>query len=395
MGEGARIPLAMLVVFGSAKLLAQVFERLRMPGLAGEILAGVLIGPPVLHWVEPDSFLTALADLGALFLLFRVGLEVEARELFRVGGTAMLVAAGGVVLPLVAGWGITAAWGGSGIESIFVGASMVATSVGITAHVLAGRGLLHHRASRIILAAAVIDDVLGLLVLAVVSSLAQGRLNVPDILFTTATAVAFVLVVAVLGTRTMKRVIPGVTRTLRSGEVQFDLAMVLLFGLAVAAVFTGVAPIIGAFLAGMASGEGLDRRVRDLSHGVTELLVPFFLAGIGMHLDVRAFNSWPVVLLAGVILLAAVVTKILGCGLGAWPLPWADRFRVGAGMVPRGEVGMVVAKIGLGMGVITPAIYGVVVLMAVATTIAAPPLLKLAFRDAGPREPESEEFRLG
>jgi Kef-type K+ transport system membrane component KefB len=190
-------------------------------------------------------------------------------------------------------------------------------------------------------------------------------------------------------------VIPGVTRTLRSGEVQFDLAMVLLFGLAVAAVFTGVAPIIGAFLAGMASGEGLDRRVRDLSHGVTELLVPFFLAGIGMHLDVRAFNSWPVVLLAGVILLAAVLTKILGCGLGAWPLPWADRYRVGAGMVPRGEVGMVVAKIGLGMGVITSAIYGVVVLMAVATTIAAPPLLKLAFRDSGPREPESEEFRLG
>jgi Kef-type K+ transport system membrane component KefB len=291
--------------------------------------------------------------------------------------------------------GITAAWGGSQIEAIFVGASMVATSVGITAHVLAGKGLLRHRASQIILAAAVIDDVLGLLVLAVVSSLARGHVNIPGILFTTATAVAFILTVAVLGTRTMKRVMPEVTRTLRSSEAQFDLAMVLMFGLALAAVFTGVAAIIGAFLAGMASAEGVDQRVRDLAHGVTELLVPFFLAGVGMRLDVRAFNSWPVVLLGLVILVAAVLSKMLGCGLGAWALPKADRFRIGAGMVPRGEVGMVVAKIGLVLGVITAGIYGVVVLMAVVTTVAAPPLLNLAFRGVGPLEPESEEFTLG
>jgi Kef-type K+ transport system membrane component KefB len=139
----------------------------------------------------------------------------------------------------------------------------------------------------------------------------------------------------------------------------------------------------------------MDQRVRDLAHGVTELLVPFFLAGIGMRLDVRAFNSWPVVWLSLAILAAAVASKMLGCGLGAWALPKAERLKVGAGMVPRGEVGMVVAKIGFSLGVITAAIYGVVVLMAVATTVAAPPLLNLAFRDVRPLEPESEEFSLG
>src|SRR5216684_3985435 len=165
--DSLRIPLSLLIVFGSAKLLAELFERLNQPGIVGEILAGVLIGPSVLAWIAPNDFLGALANLGAMFLLFRVGLDVKSSELIKVGGTAALVATLGVICPFALGWGILRLWGEPQIGAIFVGAAMVATSVGITAQVLAAKGLLHLPSSKIILAAAVIDDVLGLLVLAV------------------------------------------------------------------------------------------------------------------------------------------------------------------------------------------------------------------------------------
>ena len=175
----AQIPLSMLVVFASAKLLAEIFERLGQPGIVGEILAGVLIGPQVLGWLAPSEVLQHLSDLGVMFLLFRVGLEVKASELMKVGGTALLVAVAGVIVPFFAGWGICALWGEPRLESIFTGAAMVATSVGITAQVLAARGLLDMRASRIILAAAVIDDVLGLIVLAAGQRYGEGRGQLP------------------------------------------------------------------------------------------------------------------------------------------------------------------------------------------------------------------------
>ncbi|MEQ1949721.1 MAG: cation:proton antiporter, partial [Bryobacteraceae bacterium] len=171
------LPLAMLVIFGSAKILAEVCERLSIPAIVGEILAGVLVGPSVLGWIAPNDFLSALSNLGAMFLLFRVGMEVKSSELLRVGGVAALVAMMGVVVPFAAGWLLMASWGLPQIEAIFTGAAMVATSVGITAQVLASKGLLAERASKIILAAAVIDDVLGLLILAVVSGMAQGSLD--------------------------------------------------------------------------------------------------------------------------------------------------------------------------------------------------------------------------
>src|SRR3990172_3990688 len=137
------LPLAMLLVFGSAKLLGEVCERISVPGMVGEMLAGALIGPGLLGWVAPNETLHALSDLGVMFLLFNVGLEVRASELMRVGGTALLVAVGGVVLPFAAGWAIVIAWGGPQVEAFFVGAAMVATSVGITASVLGARGFLN------------------------------------------------------------------------------------------------------------------------------------------------------------------------------------------------------------------------------------------------------------
>src|SRR5436305_7836686 len=278
------------------------------------------------------------------------------------------------------GWGILLLWGEPSNEAIFVGASMVATSVGITAQVLSAKGLLHAVSSKIILAAAVIDDVLGLLVLAVISSLTHGSLNIPALALTALLAVGFTVIVAKWGTHAMGKVVPHVDQKLRVGEAQFALAMSLLFALSLAAVYIGVAAIVGAFLAGLALAESTGQRVRDLAHGVTELLVPFFLAGIGLHVSLSAFSSPRNALLAIVILVAAVLSKFIGCGLGALGLGKADALRIGVGMIPRGEVGMVVAQIGLSFGIMSQSVYGVVIFMSVATTLLAPPLINIAYR---------------
>lgn len=384
----------MLLVFGSAKLLAEIAERLGQPAVAGEILAGILIGPSVLGWVRPNDLLHALAELGAMFLLFRVGMEIRASDLLSVGGTALVVATLGVVLPFAAGWGLLRWWGAPQVEAIFVGAAMVATSVGITAHVLASKGLLGNIASRIILAAAVIDDVLGLVVLAIVSSMARGHVNVPEILLTGVLALTASMVIAKWGTRAMGGVMPRLASRLRTGEVQFNLALVVLFALAVLAVYAGVAAIIGAFLAGLVLAESVERRVHDLAQGISELLTPFFLAGIGLHLDAGVFRDRGILMLSALLVVAAVVSKLAGCGLGAVRLGWKTMFRVGAGMVPRGEVGMVVAQIGLTLGVVPKPVYAVTVFMALATTLVAPPLLNLAYRGAS-RGPAEDGFEPG
>ena len=392
--HGAEIPLAMLIVFGSAKLLAELFERIGQPGIVGEIIAGALVGPSVLGWIQPNDILTALSELGVMFLLFRVGLEVKSSELMQVGPIASLVAVAGVIVPFFLGWGIMLVWGYPQVESIFVGAAMVATSVGITAQVLAAKGLLHLASSKIILGAAVIDDILGLIVLALVSSMARGSINFVEIGITAVLAIGFTILMATWGTRAANRFFGAAGDRLRAGEGQFNLALVLLFGLSVLAIYAGVAAIIGAFLAGMALAESVNHRVHDLAHGITELLVPFFLAGIGLHMDLTVFSDTRTLVLAIVILIAAVLSKLVGCGLGAYKLGRVDMFRIGVGMVPRGEVGMVVAQLGLAMGVIEKPVYAVVVFMAVATTIVAPPLLKIAF-DGAAAGPVQEEFSIG
>jgi len=378
------LPVALLIVFGSAKLMGEIFVKLRQPSLVGEILAGTIIGPSVLGWIAPNDTLKALADLGVMFLLFDVGLQVKARELVRVGGTALLVAMGGVIVPFAAGWGILQLWGASQTEAVFVGASLVATSVGITASALSARGLLAEVASQVILAAAVIDDVLGLIVLAAVSSFATGHVNVLEIALTAGLATTFTVVLAKWGTTAINRVLPHFHSKAQSEEAQFHMSLVLLFALSALAVYTGVTAIVGAFFAGLALSENADGRVRDLTRGVNEFLVPFFLAGIGLHFDLSLFRSRSTLILGLVILAAAIVTKLVGCGLGAalsWQaMGWQNVLKVGMGMIPRGEVGMVVAQMGLSMAVISAEVYGVVVFMAVATTMVTPLLLKAAFR---------------
>jgi Kef-type K+ transport system membrane component KefB len=373
------LPLAMLIVFGSAKVISDLFERVGLPGIAGEIVAGILIGPSVLNWVAPNETMKALSDLGVLFLLFSIGLDVQLADLLRVGLLSTFVATLGEAVPFLAGWGILLAWGGTAHAALFLGAALVATSVGISASVLKRRDLLHHPASQIILAAAVIDDVLGLIVLAVVSSVARGRFNLAEIVVTAGLATTFVVVTAIWGTKVVSRIFPHFHSRIRADEARFDVAMVLLFSLAVLAFYAGVAAIVGAFLAGLALADSADSRVRNLTRGVTELLVPFFLAGIGLKFDVRIFRSRSTVLMALVILLVAIATKVIGCGLATLSAGWQTSLRVGLGMIPRGEVAMVAAQLGLSMLILSTAVYSVIVFVVVASALLTPPLLNVAF----------------
>ncbi|MGH9593979.1 MAG: cation:proton antiporter, partial [Bryobacteraceae bacterium] len=243
-GQGENIALTLLTIFGSAKSLAEIFGRLRMPPIVGEIAAGLLVGPSVLGWVQPGEMLSTLSELGVMFLLFRVGLEVKPSELMRVGGVATLVAVLGVVVPFFAGWLILVAAGEPQVEAIFIGAAMVATSIGISAQVLATRGLLSRRASQVILAAAVIDDVLGFIVLGIVSSVAKAHVNVMELVLTGALSIGFTSIVARWGTAAAGTLFGKLGARLRAGEVEFNLSMILLFGLALLASYAGVAAII-------------------------------------------------------------------------------------------------------------------------------------------------------
>ncbi len=385
------VPVMMLIVFGAAKLLAEVFEWLRQPAILGEIIAGVLVGPSVLNWVAPNATIETLAELGVMFLLFRVGLEVNPADLWKVRGTALTVATLGVIAPMAAGWYFMRSLGSSTPESLFVGASLVATSVGVTAHVLGQRGLLSLRASRVILAAAVIDDILGLIVLAVVSGISKGHADMLGIAMNSTIALAFTAVTARWGPA-MARLLAKLLHTrLRAGEVQFNLAMVVLLLLAVVAMRTGMAAIVGAFLAGMMLSETAERRIVDLTRGVSELLVPFFLASIGLHMDLSLFRDPQTLWIVAAIFGLAVITKLIGCGVGAAHLGSRDMMRIGLGMVPRGEVGMVVARYGLAAGIVSARAYGAVVAMAVTTTMVTPLLLRFAFDPAEVGESGPEE----
>jgi Kef-type K+ transport system membrane component KefB len=391
--EHASVFLSLFIILAAAKVMAEIFERLRQPAVVGEILAGVVIGPSLLGWVHPSDLISVLAEVGVIFLLFNVGLETKPQDIFHVGMRAFVVAVLGVILPFIAGYLIAIWWDGSFVEAMFIGAALVATSVGITARVLGSMGLLDLETSRIILGAAVIDDILGLIILSMVSSLSGGSVNYLGLVETAGLAVLFTVFVAVVGANLMTRIAPSIDG-LRIGQPFFNLGLILCLGLSFAAMYVGVAAIIGAFLAGMALAEATEdnQKMHRLTSGVTEFLVPFFLVNIGMQLDLHVFGETSVIVLAVLITVIAVITKFIGCGLGAWGMSRRDMAQIGVGMVPRGEVGIVVAQIGLGLGAIKPHFFATVLFMAVATTLIAPPFIKIFFAEDKDKDGKPDEF---
>ncbi len=366
----------MFVMFAGGKLGAEILERLHQPGVLGELASGVILGPSVLGLVRPSEWTIGLAEVGAIFLLFAIGLEITPQDLRAVGWTAAEVATLGVIFPFVLGFLFLRAAGRSWVESIFVGAAMVATSVGITARVLADLDALSTRAARVILGAAVMDDILGLLVLAVVSSMSSGQVHYGQLLVVGLEALAFTLVMIFLASRVVSRMDPHIAK-LRARDSAFALGVMACLGLSLASMKIGMAAIVGAFMAGLALADQSGKwQLRQNFRPLSDFLSPFFFVLLGVQVHLQSFARGGILALTAMICLLAIVGKLIGCGLGSLHLGFKEACRVGIGMIPRGEVGLIVAGVGLTLHTISQNLYAVVLTMSIVTTIVAPPLLR-------------------
>lgn len=380
-----RILAELALMFVAAKLAGAAFERLRQPAVIGELLVGVLLGSHALGLVGHSVAHEVFQELGAIVLLFAVGLDTPPSHLKAVGGRSAAVGLAGIALPFAAGYALIMAVEGDGLEAAFMGTAMVATSVGVTARVLADLGRVEEPESRVILGAAVVDDILGLLVLAVVSGVAAGSLSAGSIVALAGLAIGFVVLVGGVGPRVISMLTPWLDRLGREGLFVFAFGLCL--GLAAIAGALQLAAIIGAFLAGLALAETRDRYdLEDRIAPVYSFLVPFFFVVTGSLVDLGALADPEVAWLALGVTAIAVVGKLAGCGGAAWGMGRRSALIVGTGMVPRGEVGILVATIGLSEGVIEQDLYTVVVIMSVATTLIVPPALKALFAGRPPAE---------
>jgi Kef-type K+ transport system membrane component KefB len=343
-------------------------------------LAGVLVGPAVMGWVRIEQFHEALAELGVIFLLFVVGLETRFSDLRSVGSNAIAVGVLGVALPFVLGWAYMLATDHGNVESLFVGTALVATSVGITARVLADLNVIGEKESRVILGAAVIDDIIAIVILAIVSGAAAGTVSAGSVIVVIVEAVAFVAFLAVIGTRLMRRY-PQWLESAFPTRAPFAVALILCLGLSAAAAAVGLAAIIGAFMAGMVLAEAREHyRLEQQMESVNALFVPIFFAVTGARVDLDAFSGGAVLGMTVALTVLAIAGKVVGGAAGAWSLGKRSALIVGVGMTPRGEVGLIVATLGLAAGTIGREIYSVVVAVSLLTTILAPPALVALFR---------------
>ena len=380
--------LQLFTIFVCAKICGEVFERLSLPAVVGEILAGVLLGPYAANIIDPSDTIISLAEIGAIFLLFTVGLETSPHELIRIGRRSLNVAIAGIVLPFCCGLLYLKLRNEPTHEAVFIAAAMVATSVGITARVLQDLHVLKSRAAQIILGAAVFDDILGMVLLAIVVSVSSGTgVHWVHLAVVIAEAVGFAVFMIYFGPGVVGRMRPGLQRlSTRDAPLMLALATCLL--LSVAATKIGMAAIIGAFFAGLIFSDyspewGLRLRV----HGINEFLAPFFFFTMGARLDIHVFRGG-VFVVAVIISVMALISKVIGCGLPMLKEGWRSALKVGVGMTPRGEVALIVALIGLQMNMVSERAYAIVIFMTAVSTLIPPPLLRYLFRDEIPANSE-------
>lgn len=371
-----QIFLSLALVLVVAKIAAELCERVKIPAVIGEIVAGIIVGPSVLGWVEPSDALKILAEVGVIVLLAEVGLEMNLNELRRVGRASMLVASIGVAVPMSSGILAGSLLGETLNASLFLGAAMAATSVGITARVFGDLKALSSTESRIVLGAAVADDVMGLIILTVVTRVVeQGSIDVGGLLSTIGLALGFLIVVGGLGLVILPRLVKWVGVKATSAATVGVVAAGITFAFSAAASGAKLAPIIGAFVAGaaLARTEHHDRIARDFAV-VGSIFIPVFFMQIGIDTDVTKFFDGHVLLVAGILSAIAIVGKTVAA-VGAFGTN-TDKLVIGFGMIPRGEVGLIFATIGVSVGVFNDELYAVVLLMVLVTTLISPPLLR-------------------
>ena len=386
----------LVIVLALAKLLGAVAQKLGQPAVLGELLAGVVLGVSCFQVVDThNSVLQFLSELGVIILLFEIGLETDLKQLLKVGGSSFMVACVGVALPLLFGYWVCYQLGYPNLVSIVAGATLTATSVGITARVLADLNRLQEPESQIILGAAVIDDVIGLVILAVVSRLTEGE-TVTALMIgqTTLIAFGFLAVTLVVGSYVIPRVIDWIELSHFAGTPTL-MAMICVMGLAWSAAEFGSALIIGAFAAGLLLRNS--SHAHAIEHGVAQLgqfFVPIFFVFVGASVDVRVLNplvseNLPTLKIGALLIVAAIAGKFL-CGYS--PFWFRGRKHViGVGMIPRGEVGLIFAQMGLSTGVFDTGLFSAATIMVMVTTFVAPPLLRLLFPPVPSTGPQPEQ----
>lgn len=395
MADIGSVLLSLIIILAAAKIGGEVAERFHQPAVLGELIFGVLIGPSLLGWVREDEIIYVFAQLGVILLLFEVGLETNIRDFLRVGLTSLLVAAVGVIAPFVLGY-LIVGWlgiGGSNVHmiAIYMGATLTATSVGITARVLADMRKVNTDEARIVLSAAVIDDVIGLIILAVVLHMVRtGNISIAGIIKPTVYSVVFLILSLVLGLRVSPRIFDFIERNVRVRGALWTSFFLLCLVLAVMAERIGLSAIVGAFAAGVILAQSKHHEFimnRVTSHA--DIFVGIFFVTMGIIVDVKTLLQPDILILAAVIVGVAIIGKIIS-GLGALGKK-VKKIAIGIGMIPRGEVGLIFASLGLLNGVISPSIYSAIVVMVLVTTFITPPLLKLAM---GRREKSAGGERL-
>ncbi len=382
MDHLTQILLQLFAILLAAKLGNELFRRLGQPPVVGEILGGVVAGPAVLGVYQVNAETELFAEIGVVLLLFQVGLETRLHELLRVGATALAVGVLGVILPFAGGFAAAGLAGGELSLAIFLAAALTATSVGITSNVLRDLGALQTRSGRIILGAAVIDDVLAIMILSVASGVAAGSFDVGSVVTLLAVALHFIGAVVIGGTRILAR-----RRSLLTdpafAETPLLPGMIIMLGLGALASVIGLAAIIGAFLAGLVAGESSERHALEAEVApVAAFFTPFFFGFIGAQVDLAGLARLDAILLLAGISALAIGSKFVGAFIGALGQGRSRAALIGWGMVPRGEVGIVVAGLGLSAGAIDSEIYSVVVGMAIITTLIVPPFLPALVRRA-------------
>ncbi len=378
--------LSLIILYVSARLFGEVAVRLGQSAVLGDLLAGVLIGGNVLGWVEPTLTLKLMGDVGVMLLLFEIGLESDPQTFLRVWKSSIGVAVIGVLAPFALGYALAVATGLGTLQAVFIGATLMATSVAISVRVLDDFGKLHTTEGKIILGAAVIDDILVLLALSVIISLAdQGAVSGLDVVKASAPANLFLCVAILVGIRYV-HLFSRLVNIMNTRGSLVIMAMTFALFLGESAELVGLAPIIGAFAAGLVLARAEHQaHITERIKPVADVFVPIFFVLVGAAVELRLLNpfdpqNWTVLLMTGGLILAAVVGKLLA-GAGAAGAG-VSRFTVGAGMVPRGEVALIIAATGLSHEVITQREYGAIIMMVAVLSLLAPMLLKFALQRA-------------
>jgi Kef-type K+ transport system membrane component KefB len=375
---------SLFIVLLATKLGDELFKRIGQPSIVGEILGGLLVGPAVLGWYQITPETTLFAQIGAVLLLFEVGVRTRVGEIMKVGGTALAVAILGMAIPFAAGYGLATLLDFSQNGRLFLAAALTATSVGITSAALRSLGALATRSAKVILGAAVIDDVLALLLVAALAALTGGSGTPAGLGLALLLAVAFIAIVLLAGTGILSRR-PSLLTAPRFAETPFLPGMIVMLGLATLAAVIGLAAIVGAFLAGMVVGESSERDALEAETApVAAFFTPFFFGFVGAQVDPAVFGSPQAIGLALALTAVAVTAKFGGAALGAIRTGRRRAALIGWGMVPRGEVEILIAGMALTAGAFDRELYAVVVAMVVITAILVPPVMGPLLRRAEP-----------